>query len=358
MNRLVTTLSVALLVFAAAAAALATPLYTCIPLQVYPISGSHGWSLLSNGTVVGNSDDWWSSQNPTNPPQSWPTTWNSSGVPTPIGSGGVGETVNPVCGDDSARYAFSSSSGINVWNGLSWNLITNPTLASASLQGETENGLLVGFTSSTGVAYDLNTSTAYTIGSGATWPISGNASGYVVGQNAAMTYGFVWKESNQSYSQINGLVIALGISSNSQYVAGENQSGQAAVYTPGGSLVGAYWNGEATFVNSSGLVVGDTSTTWNSELQVPTGRAMAEINGQTVDLTTAYAPTGVTFNYCAGVNNAGDILVWSQGSLYGQVNDNCRSYLLVPTATPEPSTLVLLGMGLFGLLAYAWRKRP
>jgi hypothetical protein len=27
------------------------------------------------------------------------------------------------------------------------------------------------------------------------------------------------------------------------------------------------------------------------------------------------------------------------------------------TATPEPSTIVLIGTGLFGLLAYAWRKR-
>ena len=351
MNRhFLTTLSVALLVFAATGAAWATG-YTCVPLQVYPISGSHGWSLLSNGTVVGNSDDWWTSLNPTNPPQSWPTTWNSSGIPTPIGAGGVGATVNPVCGDDYGRYAYSSSGGIYVWNGTSWAL----TVAGGGLDGETENGLLVGYTSSTGIAYDLNTKTLYTIGSGATWPISGNASGYVVGQNAATTYGFVWKESTQSYSQINGLIIALGISSNSQYVAGQNQSGQAAVYTPGGSLVGTYWNGEATFVNSNGLVVGDTSTVWNSELTYPSGRAMAEINGQTVDLTTAYAPTGVTFNYCAGVNDAGDILVWSQGFISGQVNDNCHSYLLVPT--PEPSALVLLGAGLCGLLAYAWRKR-
>ena len=31
--------------------------------------------------------------------------------------------------------------------------------------------------------------------------------------------------------------------------------------------------------------------------------------------------------------------------------------ILSPAPTPEPSTLVLVGAGLLGLLAYAWRKR-
>jgi hypothetical protein len=73
-----------------------------------------------------------------------------------------------------------------------------------------------------------------------------------------------------------------------------------------------------------------------------------------VNLSTAYG-SGVTFNYSAGLNDAGDILVWSGGQMSGDMNGVCHSYLLVPT--PEPSTLVLLGLGLSGLLTYAWRKR-
>lgn len=33
------------------------------------------------------------------------------------------------------------------------------------------------------------------------------------------------------------------------------------------------------------------------------------------------------------------------------------NFTLTTTATPEPSTIVLLGVGMFSLLAYAWRKR-
>ena len=55
-------------------------------------------------------------------------------------------------------------------------------------------------------------------------------------------------------------------------------------------------------------------------------RAMAEIGGRQVDLTTGYAPAGVTFDFCEGVNDAGQILVWSGST--GNYTD--RSFLLTP----------------------------
>ncbi len=41
----------------------------------------------------------------------------------------------------------------------------------------------------------------------------------------------------------------------------------------------------------------------------------------------------------------------------GQMGDNTYFGNCSFTTVPEPLTIVLLGCGLFGLLAYAWRKR-
>ena len=49
------------------------------------------------------------------------------------------------------------------------------------------------------------------------------------------------------------------------------------------------------------------------------------------------------------VNNSGQI------AGYGTYDGVMNAFLLTPT--PEPSTLLLTGAGLMGLLAYAWRKR-
>ena len=159
----------------------------------------------------------------------------------------------------------------------------------------------------------------------------------MVGQDGGGTEGFVWNEGTQSYNPISGLTIALGISSNSQLVAGEDQNGNAAVYTRTGTAAGAYWGGEATFVNRSGTVVGDTSSAWRDGDTSPGGQAMAEIDGQSIDLTNAYAPAGVSFNYCAGLNDAGQILVWSNGSFYAN-SAAVASYVLTP-ALPGDANL-------------------
>src|SRR5208282_5968948 len=109
----------------------------------------------------------------------------------------------------------------------------NSNLASAYLYGESENGLLFGQTGAgAAYAYDLNTKAYYSFGPANTYPIGANASGYVVGQDGGGTQGFIWNEASQSYKPISGLYSALGISGNSQLVAGQtgtSSSGQAAV---------------------------------------------------------------------------------------------------------------------------------
>ena len=128
----------------------------------------------------------------------------------------------------------------------------------------------------------------------------------------------------------------LAISNNSDYVAGSDQNGSAAVYTPTGPLVGTYGAGEATGVNDSGVVIGDTSDggliTGDCN-----GRAWADINGQQIDLTTVYAPAGVTFNLAIAINDAGQILVQSNGAYDGQ-SPTTESYLLTPRCPATPTS--------------------
>ena len=62
--------------------------------------------------------------------------------------------------------------------------------------------------------------------------------------------------------------------------------------------------------------------------------------------------TGWVFQYAEGVNNNGEVVG------YGTCDGTPSAFALLNyTPTPEPSSLVLLAAGLFGLLAYAWRKR-
>jgi hypothetical protein len=48
--------------------------------------------------------------------------------------------------------------------------------------------------------------------------------------------------------------------------------------------------------------------------------------------------------------------VWPPPGTYSYEDTNAVQLAQVPAPTPEPSTLLLLGTGLLGLLAYAWRK--
>ncbi len=338
MNRYLTVLCVASLLFAAAVPAWANgiPAYTCVTLagtaNSAPAGNTEGFSLLSNGTVVGTT------LHNSMSIYDYAMTWNASGTPTTIGNTGM---MAAVWGDGAGQYAtggtgVSSYGAVYIWNGSSFVESSNSNLRSgALLVGMSGNGLLSGYSTSNGPgwAYDLNTSTYYSFGPAYTGPNYANANGWVVGQDGGGSDGFVWKESNSSYSLITGLNNAWFISSNNGYVAGQNQSSTAAVYTPTGTLVGAYWGGRATGVNNNGIVIGDTGTGFSfSTSDVPYGYFPGY---GTVPLND-YAPNGVSFNFAQAINDSGDILVWAgSNNLYdGVTNSGWTSYLLVPT--PEP----------------------
>ena len=358
MNRYLTALCVVSLLFAAAATAPATtyPAYTCTELVGLTWDGTpnaYGGSLLTNGTVIGETV----SGSGMGFPNYFVSSWNSSGTRFTISSGTT-PLVDNVWGDDAGQIVINNGTDW-VWNGSIYTAISSsnlPTSSANATYGVSDGGLLFGGNTPAAKswAYDLNTSTYYSFGSGTTWANGANAAGYVVGTTGSGT-GYVWHESNQSYSAISGLESANGVSPASAYVVGETTGGKAGLYSLAGSQLATYWSGEATFVNDSGLVVGDTAAPdYNTNY---TGRAMAYFpnfnGGQSVDLTTAYAPGGVTLNFALGVNDAGQILVASGYAISNP--ENSRMFLLTPV--PEPSALLLAGTGLLGLAAYAWRKR-
>jgi hypothetical protein len=70
-----------------------------------------------------------------------------------------------------------------------------------------------------------------------------------------------------------------------------------------------------------------------------------------IALTQAFDLTGATsVQYVK-------IVIDSSYDVHNWINDVGLGKVRFETATPEPSAIVLLGIGLIGLLAYAWRKR-
>ena len=88
--------------------------------------------------------------------------------------------------DNAGQYACGCQGSIYLWNGSSFVKSSNAHLSGGYLDGETESGLMVGYNSA-GWAYDLNTSAYYSIGPTNTWPLGGNAAGYLVGQDGGGT---------------------------------------------------------------------------------------------------------------------------------------------------------------------------
>ena len=107
---------------------------------------------------------------------------------------------------------------------------------------------------------------------------------------------------------------------------------------PGGR--GSY----AQDINNSGQIVGFAYTSGGDQ------HAFLYSGGSMWDLNSFIAPSsGWTLTAAYGINDGGQIVGRGTNS-----SGQTHPFLLIPV--PEPSTLVLLGIGAIGFLVYVWRR--
>jgi hypothetical protein len=142
-------------------------------------------------------------------------------------------------------------------------------------------------------------------------------------------------------------------------VAGGN-SDEYRVWIGNGALYAALQVGNNYAVSPSASLTAFTDTTsWHTlDLAWKDGSPTLLTLDGTLQKSLTNAYTLEAFTSGAGLNAIGATVSSTTPAYYfdGQMQ-NVAVRNTYAAATPEPGTIVLLGTGLFGLLAYAWRKR-
>ncbi len=98
-------------------------------------------------------------------------------------------------------------------------------------------------------------------------------------------------------------------------------------------------------LNNHDQIVGSSETSEGAE------RAFLDVDGVMSDLNSMIDPNGWTLEEARGINDNGQIVGW------GQIGDDGPTHAFLLTRVPEPSTLILLGIGALGFLGYGSRRR-
>ncbi len=185
-----------------------------------------------------------------------------------------------------------------------------------------------------------------------------NASGQVTGDvqlDNGNTHAFLYSNGTMiSLGTLGGsLSYATGINANGQVVGGstytsDSLNDHAFLYSHGKMIDLGTLGGSVSLANgisSNGQVVGD------ADIGGSIYHAFLYSNGAMTDLNTLIDPaSGWMLSNATAINDSGQIV--GEG-----INPQGQQHAFLLTPVPEPSTIVLLGIGAVSLPAYVWRRR-
>jgi len=254
-------------------------------------------------------------------------------------------------GTNSYAYAINNASPAQIVGGSD----TAPGPSNGGTPGVGFGGHAASFSSGSNAPTDFGT----LLGGTTSCAYGINTSGHVVGfsQTASgANHAFLYYNS-QNVTDIGALLGGIGSCAyginDADHVVGYVQTSSGAnhafLYKDGTAhdlgTVGSDTNSYAYGINNKDQIVG-SSGTGDGE------RAFLDDSNGITDLNSLIGTnSGWILDEARGINDSGQIVGW------GNFDGNIHAFLLTPVMVPEPSAIVLLGIGGVSLLAYGWRRR-